>query len=243
MRRDFRKPVGDRLVRLIETDEPGVLDRAVTMHNSWWSNGLQLNAHALTVQIQNGGIMLGIFSKADMKLLGFIQGFRIPFSALQRKLPWTQSWDGITAQGSFVMDDPDADCLVCVNIVREKTARDNGNHAGQEKLLLTPEAFQNYLRSDKDPSIRFHLKAKGGYKDQPTIMQVLPQGRPKDEDALGYNVLFLYPKIDKEPVLTQEASPTIQLVEAAMLYCHARNIPHLVAYSRPLFLSRYFRLV
>lgn len=242
MRQHFRKIAGDRLIRSITADESTVLDQAVSMHNLWWSNGLQLNTHALMVQIQNG-VMLGIFSRSEIKLLGFIQGFRIPFVALQKRLPWTQSWDGITAQGSFVMDDPDADCLVCVNIVREKTARDNGQQQTQEKMLLSSGAFQDYLRSDKDPSIRFHLKPKGGYKDQPTIMQVLPQGRPKDEDALGYNVLFLYPKIDKEPVLTQEASPTIQLVEAAMIYCHAQHIPHLVAYSRPLFLSRYFRLV
>src|SRR3990167_8251445 len=109
MREDFRKVVGDRIIRCIGSDESGVLDQAIVMHNSWWSNGLRLTPYDLTIQIQHG-LMLGIFSRSNNGLLGFIQGFRICFDALQRNLPWTRTWDGITAQGSFILDEPDGDC-------------------------------------------------------------------------------------------------------------------------------------
>src|SRR3989338_8586894 len=110
------------------------------------------------------------------------------------------------------------------------------------KFSSLPKCCSNISILYRDPSIRFHRKPKGGYTEQPKILEVLPNGRPKDQDALGYNVLFHYPQIQSQPVITEGASPTVQLVEAIMVYCYTKKIPHLVAYSRPLLLSRYFQL-
>lgn len=235
----FRLKMGNRFLSIMEPEQDDLIEQAVDMHNSWWGDGLKVCFKKFSEQVRDGVCIVNVESTTG-RLLGFIQGLLISFQCLKNRESWTQTWDGITGNGTFMTHNPNGDCLVCVNIVRPRTARDDELQQPVFRQPLSQQQFRQYIYSDQDPSIRFHRKPKGGYRARPKIFQILPRGRPQDGDALGYNILFLYPRIVKLPMVDPAVSCTVQLVEAAMLFCFKERVSRLVAYSRPSFLARHF---
>jgi hypothetical protein len=99
--------------------------------------------------------------------------------------------------------------------------------------LNTDKKIEDYLNLHIDSVLTFHEKAKGGLSSGAKVMRVLPQARPEDVEAGGYNVLMKYPPLTKEPTVNETASLGTQLIEASLLYAHQHNIQAVFAYSRP----------
>ena len=67
------------------------------------------------------------------------------------------------------------------------------------------------------------------------IIKVLPQGRPEDVDAMGYNLLIEYPQIASRAkiVKSKSAAPSVLLIEQAMMVAKEKGCKRVVAFSRP----------
>ena len=111
----------------------------------------------------------------------------------------------------------------------------NAKKPGFISQELADRVIDDYLKTSLDNVIRFHRKPKGGMGKGGEVEKVLPQGRPEDIDAMGYNVLVEYPGIgpDTKIVKTKNASPSILLIEQAMQLAKEKGCKKVIAFSRP----------
>ena len=68
----------------------------------------------------------------------------------------------------------------------------------------------------------------------------MPDFRPQDQDALGFNVLMKYPTLSQKPAINPDASTGTQLIEAALLYAYYQKIKDVYVLTRPAQASEYF---
>lgn len=245
--------------RVIWPDEPEVIQNMVEIHNQRWPKSLQLTLE-LAQQQTRSGIVIGMFDQS--RLIGTVAGLQVAYQSMIQKELWTQTWDGITSNGSLDKHSVKGDCLVCVGITIQ-----NSKFKVQNSKLNTKKSFggtlytkyqirntqnqieviqsddkkriTNYIYSGNDPVIGWHMKPKGGYAEGAQILQIIKDGRPQDEESLGYSVLVEYPYLNNEPSITTEASAGTQLLEAALLFAYQQRIKRVVAYSRPAGLKQY----
>lgn len=127
--------------------------------------------------------------------------------------------------------------LVCVSICGP-----NYKNEPIPKVLRTPksEEIKNYLLMGKDSVYSFHAKPKGGFDKGARLIKIIPNGRPEDKRALGYNILLKYPKINRSIHFSENASIATQLVEAVMLVANQLGVENVYAFSRPADAAKYF---
>ena len=133
--------------------------------------------------------------------------------------------------------DNNGDSLICISIC--------GPNYKQEpipnvKKMLQIEEVKKYLSMGKDNVYNFHAKPKGGFDKGASLISLLPNARPEDKRALGYNMLLKYPEITKEVHLTEDASVAVNLIESVMLVARQLEIKNVYAFSRPSGLASYF---
>jgi len=169
-------------------------------------------------------------------------------SALQttrEKLEEVKTWGEATGQGTFQTHDPTGEVLLCASITVDsegvqksptmQSLASNAKKPGFISQELADRAIGDYLETNLDNVIRFHRKPKGGMEKGGEVARVLAQGRPEDGDAMGYNVLIEYPEIGPHTkiVKTKNASPSILLIEQAMLLAKEKGCSKVAAFSRP----------
>jgi len=179
-------------------------------------------------------LLIGAFADNN-QLLGTVSALHL--NQVDLNQPWTQTWAGITANGTLSTHNHKGDSLVCVAISVQSTHKGDPllwQGVTLKKKKLTAAALHAYLASDLDPIIRFHSRAK--------IIKVLPHSRPEDRDSLGYNVLMQYPTPIKTPLINPHATIGTQLIEAALLYAYQKKLKSIFVFTRPAALSRYFKL-
>ncbi len=101
------------------------------------------------------------------------------------------------------------------------------------------EDVQTYIDEGKDPVMRFHQKPKGGLSEGASLVGLIPNGRPEDKSACGYNMLLKYPSVKEGVKISEDAPVSNQLIEAAMLLAHDLGLANVYAYSRPGGLAAY----
>ena len=143
------------------------------------------------------------------------------------------TWRGACANGTLANHDPKGDTLLCIAISVISSRRAKLVHFGSVKV--DPKKYvREYVNSGRDHVLEFHRKPKGGIPGA-TVWKILENGRPEDEEAMGYNVLMKYPTIDESLTIVRSNAPTpaVLLIEHALLYAKKHGIKHVIAFSRP----------
>ncbi|AKM79821.1 MAG: AMP-dependent synthetase and ligase [Candidatus Beckwithbacteria bacterium GW2011_GWB1_47_15] len=223
--------------KLLGPEETSLLRQALAINNQRWGKKLNSNLAEFRKRAENG-LLLAAIDKKSHRVVGSVAALQLN----KQLLPPT--WRKATAAGTLKNHDYKGDSLVCVSISAAQT-RDSKpvtrNSLKIQKTKLTPAKLKVYLTSDKDNIVRFHRKPKGGFGRGARLIKVLPGGRLEDQDSLGYNIVFEYPKLTHRPRMSQQASIGVQLIEAALIYAYEHKIKHVLAYSRPAELSKYFK--
>jgi len=226
--------------RTIGPEEKEKLKQAVKINNLRWGKYLKSTLSEFASRAQNG-LLIGVFDKS--RLLGTVSAIQIKKEELDKtgkRGHWTNTWAGITGDGTFSTHNHKSDALVCVAISTKSDSQVKIPKL-EKKQKLTESTLSKYLKSDKDLIISFHKKPKGGLTTGAKIVKVIPNGRPQDKDALGFNLLMKYPTLKKLPKISKQASAGTQLIEATLQYAHFNRLKYIYVYTRPADLSKHFK--
>ncbi len=219
-------------VRRITPSETRILKEAVAINNDRW-HGLPSTLEEFTARAKNG-ILWGAFEEKE-GLVGSLSCIQLPFSVVDR----LKTWDEASARGTLANHDPKGDIFLCVAIsVRSSsnnvTMKQYNNVRDEQLKLLAKKHIKEYVNSDRDHVLSFHRKPKGGIAGA-TVLRILENGRPDDTEAMGYNILMRYPTIaEGTTVIRSNApSPSILLIEHALLYAKKKGLKEVIAFSRP----------
>ena len=219
--------------RLLGPEETVLLKQALAINNQRWGRDLTSQLSEF-IKRARFGVLLAAIDKRTQKIMGSVSALRLS----QNGLPDT--WDEATASGTLENNNHKGDCLVCAAIsVKSSQPHEASRKVGRVKL--TSAKLKAYLTSNQDSVVRFHRQAKGGYSRGGKLIKVLSRGRPADKAALGYNIIFEYPRITRQPKINPLGSIGVQLIEVALLHAYKQKIKTVLAYSRPADLGLFFR--
>ncbi|OGG14316.1 hypothetical protein A2773_03385 [Candidatus Gottesmanbacteria bacterium RIFCSPHIGHO2_01_FULL_39_10] len=218
------------LVRRIDSNEADNIKNAYEIEKSRF--GLNIKWEDFEKRASNG-ILLGIFDK-HLELIGSISCLRMNLMDVKK----IKSWNEATGKGTLSNNNPNGDTLLCVAIsVRNLEFRSKNLELKSNNIRLkelSKQYISEYVSKDIDHVLNFHKKAKGGIAGA-KVWKIMPQGRPEDTEAMGYNVLMKYPDLKAETKIefTDGASPSILFIESALYEAQKRGIKHVIAFSRP----------
>jgi acyl-CoA synthetase (AMP-forming)/AMP-acid ligase II len=212
--------------RIIEPHETSILKKAAEINNKRWSVDSDVEEFAQRAQ---NGYLIGVFNEEE-SLLGTI-------SCLQtaaKDLHVAQTWDQITSNGTLKNNNVKGEIMLCASITVD-SADDSIQVSAEISQKLADSVINDYIKTGLDNVLRFHAKPKGGMEEGAKVTKVLPQGRPEDTEAMGYNVLVEYPVLDKRKkiVRSKSAPPSFLLIEQAMQLAKQKECKRVIAFSRP----------
>lgn len=207
-------------VRRIGVNEIRVIKRALEINNSGFPS-VPSTLKEFIARTQNG-LFFGVFDKHE-ELVGSLFCVRVSHPEKLKK------WDEAVQSHN-----PRGNTLLCIAISVKSSRLPKLVHFGSVKVN-SEKYIEEYVRSGKDHVLEFHRQSKGGIPGA-TVWRILPNGRPDDKEAMGYNVLMKYPNITKKTKIipSNTASPSILLIEHALLYAKEKGIKDVIAFSRPI---------
>ncbi|MBI4062512.1 acyl--CoA ligase [Candidatus Gottesmanbacteria bacterium] len=214
-------------VRRIQSSETEILARAVAINNERWL-GLPSTLKEFRSRTING-LLYGAFEEKD-GLVGSLSCVRVSHP---EKL---KTWNEASANGTLANYDLNGDTLLCVAI---SVKGPKSTHIPE--VHVNPKQYiEEYVRSSNDHVLEFHRKPKGGLRGA-TVWKILENGRSDDKESMGYNVLMKYPEIKKGTKIVRSAasSPSVLLIEHALLYAKDHGIKNVIAFSRPAGFRKY----
>lgn len=214
--------------RLIGAGEKEILEKAVEINNKRWPVASSKEEFE---QRAKNGYLLGVFNEQ-----GNLFGILSALQTTKEKLEEVETWDEATGKGTLQTHDPAGEVMLCASItVADQSLASNEKKPGFISQGLADRVVSDYLQTNLDNVIRFHRKPKGGMERGGEVKKILPQGRPEDTDAMGYNVLMEYPEIDKRKRIlkTKDFTPSVLLIEQAMQLAKEKGCTRVMAFSRP----------
>ena len=214
--------------RLIEPREKAIIAKAVEVNNKRWPVASSVEEFE---QRAKNGYLIGVFDEEE-SLLGTLSALQMSGDALEA----AKTWDQATNNGTLQNNNPKGEIMVCASITVTDEAR-GGTVPPRAEVSqeVADEVIEEYIKTGLDNVLRFHAKPKGGMEKGAKVIKILPQGRPEDTEAMGYNVLVEYPTIDKRKkiVRSKNAPPSFLLIEQTMQLAKEKGCKRVVAFSRP----------
>lgn len=214
-------------VRQILADED-VVRKALEINNSRF-RFVPATLEEFCARTQNG-LFFGVFEEYE-GLIGSLSCIQLKASVVDR----LKTWNEATSRGTLSNNDPHGDTLLCVAISVQGKEPGIMNQESKEHLQeLAKKHISSYVNSENDHVLNFHKKPKGGIPGA-KVWKILENARPEDKEAVGYNVLMKYPRIDDSTTIVRSnaPSPAILLIEHALLYAKEHGIKEVIAFSRP----------
>ena len=232
------------IFRLIGPDEKDEIKEALKINNARWGKNLKSKLREFKARAQKG-LLIGAFDRKG-KLLGTISAIQVNENDIDKigtKNHWANSWDDITGNGTLSTHKHKGNSLVCVAISTSSAQKSKKlkEELKVTKQKLTSKKLRAYLSGNRDSVVNFHRAPKGGLKSGAKISKIIPEGRPEDKHALGYNLLMKYPIPKNLPKISDRASIGTLLIEAAFIYAYQKRLRHIYVYSRPADLGKYFK--
>ncbi len=206
-------------VRQIAVDEGDIIKKALDINNARFPF-VQATLKEFITRTQNG-LFFGVFEERDGPVGSL---FCVRVFHPEKLKTWNEAINSHT---------PNGDTLLCMAISVTPSRRAKPEHFGS--VNVDPKKYiKKYVRSGGDHVLEFHRLSKGGLPGA-TVWKILENGRPEDEEAMGYNVLMKYPTINKNTDIVRSNAPTpaILLIEHALLYAKEKGIKEVIAFSRP----------
>lgn len=247
--------------RTLDPGEEDLLAAAARLDQAVWG-AVGQDAGTFVARATNGFVVAAFQAE---ELVGTLSCLRRRFDPVLRTRedpghPYA-TWDGITGRGRFDTAEPDGDALFCVAVTSARAvarpfpAVPEGSHpaldlaralvSGRDAHDLTVGRTARALARacasihvPRDEVMRFHGRAKGkGLLEGARIVAVLPDGRPEDLPAMGYNVVMAYPDLPASfPACVRlDHGPTIgeALILAAAALASRLGVRVAAPYSRP----------
>lgn len=210
------------------------MKQAFEIYNTCWAP-LTLEFAEFQEHVANGTVIVAV---KDNKVAGFVSLLKTDLSENNlSQMTYSQVTGGLTMNTAKLTGDK----AVCIAI-------GSSNYEPKEEHMkkmpeMTPpteDEVKAYLEEGLDYVYKFHQRAKGGLKQGAELLKIMPNARPEDKIALGYNMLMKYPALP-ENIITPDPSRSIgaQLIEAAMSYAQQCGIKDVYAFSRPAGLREY----
>lgn len=219
-------------VRLTQDEKPRIKE-ALLLYNYCWGP-LVLDEKTFFEQIKNGVVLVA--RNKENVIEGMVTFLRTGLShdALQKL-----SYREVTGDYMLKNNQQEGDKIICVSICTK--AYQQPGEVEPQPHSPTPAQMEEYLQSGKDLTYNFHKKPKGGILGA-DLVALLPNGRPEDRMALGYNMLLKYPTLSQKELVAPDtkASLAVQLLEAAMYVAQVLGVKELYAFSRPAGAYQYF---
>lgn len=251
----------DTQCRTLDSRETDVLAAAARLDQAVWG-AVGQDAGTFAARVTNGFVVAAFQGEG---LVGTLSCLRRRFDpVLQTRNdpghPYA-TWDGITGRGRFDTSDPDGDALFCVAVTSSRAmsrpfpAVPEGSHPALDLARALVSGRDAHDRAvgrtareiaracasihvPRDEVMQFHGRTKGkGLLGGARIVSVLPEGRPEDLPAMGYNVVMAYPdlcatfpacvRLDHEPSIGEA------LVLAAAALASRLGVRVVAPYSRP----------
>lgn len=218
--------------RKIDPSETDILKIAVGINNARFQ-GLPSILEEFSARAQNG-LVFGVFEEKE-GLVGSLSCVQLSHESVETLETWKQA----TNNGTLSNNDPTGDTLLCIAIsVKSQSPSSSplskSSHDEESLRQLAKKFIKDYVKSGNDHVLEFHRKPKGGLPGA-TVWKILENGRPDDKESMGYNVLMKYPEISKgtKIIRSNASSPSILLIEHALLYAKEHSIKEVIAFSRP----------
>lgn len=208
-------------VRKIDSHEKEIINKALKINNARFPF-VQSTLKEFITRTQNK-LFFGIFEEHE-GLIGSLSCVRV-FHPEKLK-----TWDEAVKSHN-----PRGDTLLCMAISVVTSNNTTIQHYNNTKLkALAKKYIKKYVASNNDHVLNFHIKPKGGIPGA-TVWKILENGRPQDEEAMGYNVLMKYPTIDENTKIVRSNAPSaaILLIEHALLFAKKHGVKTVLAFSRP----------
>ena len=214
--------------------------QTLELYNTCWAP-LTLDMPTFQKYVKNGTIIIALEGR---KVKGFVAMLRTKQTEDALKMV---DYATLTGNQTLNTNDLTGDKVICIAIGSDNYEPQE-EHVSEVPEITPPteQEVQNYLAEGLDYVYRFHTRPKGGLKEGAMLLQLMPNTRPEDQLALGYNMLMKYPAI---PALTQSSMQNIvpdnsrsigvQLIEAAMSYAQQCGLKDVYAFSRPAGLREY----
>ncbi|MEK9143816.1 MAG: class I adenylate-forming enzyme family protein [Patescibacteria group bacterium] len=220
-------------VRQISADEEEVIKKALEINNARFPF-VPATLEEFCARTQNG-LFFGVFDE-QKGMIGSLSCVQVSHA---EKI---KTWNQATASGTLANHDLKGNTLLCVaisvSLTRPGLVKKQGQALQQipndQLVKIAKQHIEKYVNSGRDHVLEFHHQSKGGIPGA-TVWKILPNGRPEDKEAMGYNVLMKYPTIDASTnvVRSNAPSPAILLIEHALLYAKEHGIKNVIAFSRP----------
>lgn len=205
-------------------NQQSYMKQAFELYNYCWQP-LQINKNTFTKHAENGIVVVAVDEKD--KVRGALSMIRTNLS--EKKISKISHAE-ITANNTLSNNDNNGKKIVCVSICSdnykpEPFPGDIGS--------VRADKVKEYLRYDA--VYKFHEKAKGGFGRGAKLVSLIPNSRPEDKRALGYNMLMKYPEIkDGKINIDSSSSVATQLAEVVMFFAQQLGIKEVYAFSRPI---------
>lgn len=216
------------VVRQISADEKGTIKKALEINNARFPFVPSL-LKEFVARAKNG-FFFGVFEEQE-GLIGTLSCVQLKHSVIEK----IRSWKEATNNGTLANNDPSGDSLVCVAISVATSNNTTIRQYDNKKLkTLAKKYIKEYVNSDNDHVLNFHKKPKGGLPGA-TVWKIIENGRPEDEESMGYNVLMKYPVLHALTTIVRShiSSPSVLLIQHALHYAKKHGIQHVIAFSRP----------
>ena len=141
------------------------------------------------------------------------------------------TYAGLTDNQILGSNKMDGKTVVCISI-----CSDNYKPEPVPETAAAADAKKARECLAQDPVYRFHTKPKGGFEKGAELISLIPNARPEDKRALGYNMLMKYPEIKKQSRVKIRGSESVatQLMEAVMVFAQQLGIKDVYVFSRPI---------
>lgn len=247
--------------RILESEEGDELEAAARLDRAIWG-AVGQDAGAFASRVTHGYVIAAFQGRELLGTLScLVRRYEPAHRAAQDPTHPYATWDGITGCGRFDTAEPDGDALFCVAVTSSRAALRSfppvpeGSHpaltvarvlasnqdakdpsAGKLARELARSVAAIHIPSDE--VMRFHARPKGdGLLGGARIVAVLPDGRPGDLPAMGYNVIMAYPDLAASfPTtvrLDRDVSNGEALVLAAAALASRLGLRVAAPYSRP----------
>lgn len=216
---------------ILLTEDSLKIKEAFDLYNYCW-DPLTLAFGHFRDLIKNSSTILSL--DTENKVQGMVTVMRLNVS--EEKLSSFTYAKLVGLKGKNITDN-NGNALVCISICGPNYIKEPIPHVSR---IPNSEEVKNYLSMGKDSVYNFHAKSKGGFDKGAELIKIIPNGRPEDKMAIGYNMLLKYPKIDRNIHLKENASIATQLIEAVMLIAKQLEIENVYAFSRPADAAKHF---
>ena len=207
-----------RFLRLTSKDKP-FMKQALELHNYCW--------YPLVTREFNKGVTIAALDKKN-SVQGIVTVLRTSLGDQELS---EKKYDDLE-------HDEQGKKLLCISICSSNYEQPKE----KPKDIPIPSVAQMKAYVSSDPVYRFHQKPKGGLKKGARLVKMLPNSRPEDKMALGYNMLLKYPKSERRKLVRpdENASVAVQLIETVMRFGQELGIRDVYAFSRPIGAYKHF---